>query len=78
MRSGTRYWNDGRRPVLWCVDKRYYGSYRSWDALHITPDWLVTTKSGDKVLYMEADATSEEDALAMGLKSKLFLVLSPC
>lgn len=60
-----------RVPVYWQVDDGQYSQARSWDGMTVQPQWLfpVRTKPGhpqERMLYLEADATSgDESALSL-------------
>lgn len=63
-------WNRGRDPVLWRVQQGQYGLVHAWRKLfrHVRQegaDWFVYTKKGDRILYVEADATTTQHALAL-------------
>jgi Family of unknown function (DUF6739) len=64
-----RHWQHGRMPVFWHVNKTEYGFSQAWDRIDMTQDWLIRTKKGEEVLYIEADATNVEEALALGKPS---------
>ncbi|MCA9371531.1 hypothetical protein KC726_01400 [Candidatus Woesebacteria bacterium] len=53
-------------PVAWCVEPNKYGKNESWKGFSFYPSWLLKDKKGNKILYMEADASTGEQALALG------------
>ncbi|GAB5360280.1 hypothetical protein AAMO2058_000614400 [Amorphochlora amoebiformis] len=62
------YSDDGHYPVLWTVSGNY-ANITDWEPLFKDIDgiWYLKTRSGQSVLYMEADATNIEEAMALGL-----------
>jgi Family of unknown function (DUF6739) len=64
-----RFWYSGRYFVFWHVDKRKYGLTSSWENFSMHSDWMLPTVNGERILYIEADATNIEEALALGKHS---------
>ena len=58
----------GYVPVMWTMPNSNYSLLRNWEALFQDPgaEWFLRTKKGEKVLYIEADATNVDKALALG------------
>eukprot|EP00471_Norrisiella_sphaerica_P005521 CAMPEP_0184488658 /NCGR_PEP_ID=MMETSP0113_2-20130426/12966_1 /TAXON_ID=91329 /ORGANISM="Norrisiella sphaerica, Strain BC52" /LENGTH=657 /DNA_ID=CAMNT_0026871593 /DNA_START=553 /DNA_END=2526 /DNA_ORIENTATION=- len=63
-----RHSKKGRFPTYWQIRKFRYAILREWQPLFEQPDgvWYLRTKQGEKILYIEADATNVEEALALG------------
>ena len=47
----------GRVPCWWLIRSNGYASPRSWEGIGITPEWLMQTSTGKKLLLVEADGT---------------------
>ena len=58
------------RPMYWQVSEGRYFAEDAWRGL--TYEWsnfVTTTSTGKRLLYMEADATNEDQSLAIGRRS---------
>ncbi|KAJ3160146.1 hypothetical protein HDU86_000982 [Geranomyces michiganensis] len=62
----TKYTKNGTVPIAWHVRESEYGNPSAWEGLVIDDDALLTTNSGERLLYLEADTTMSEDALRLG------------
>uniref|UniRef100_A0A7S3YBG2 Uncharacterized protein n=2 Tax=Lotharella globosa TaxID=91324 RepID=A0A7S3YBG2_9EUKA len=53
---------------MWTVQSGNYASLTDWEPMFSDPtaQWYLTTRNGEKILYIEADATNVEEALALG------------
>ena len=55
----------GSLPVYWHIPSGEYGRDEVWEDLIIDDDWLFTSRNGQTVFLLEADATVTEQALAL-------------
>ncbi|KAI8591099.1 hypothetical protein BDZ88DRAFT_66388 [Geranomyces variabilis] len=62
----TTHTKNGTVPIAWTVRESEYGNPSAWEGLIIDDDALLTTNSGERLLYLEADTTMSEDALRLG------------
>ncbi|TPX62788.1 hypothetical protein SpCBS45565_g06920 [Spizellomyces sp. 'palustris'] len=63
------YTRNGSVPMAWHIRENQYGSPQAWTGLVIDEPALLKTKSGERLLYIEADGTNSEDALRLGTES---------
>lgn len=49
-------------PIYWQVNNGRYSHADSWDRLRIPQEWIFTTAQGEKLLVLEADATSGQQS----------------
>ena len=60
-------------PVFWQVKDGEYSKKDSWNGMTIPKEWLYNTKSGQQLLYLEADATSgDNNALSLQQNSHYY------
>lgn len=65
INSLIQHHGGGNLPVYWHVPAGEYGRDEVWEKLIIDDDWLFTSRAGQSVFFLEADATATEQALAL-------------
>ncbi|KAI9096650.1 hypothetical protein DFS34DRAFT_650736 [Phlyctochytrium arcticum] len=59
----------GSIPIAWHIRENQYGSPLAYAGLTVDEPSLLKTKTGERLLYLEADGTNSEDALRLGTHS---------
>lgn len=71
----SKYAGRPQVPIFWQVDNRSYSRTSSWKGMRVPSQWLFDgDDKSTKLLYLEADATSGDDASALALMHDALLL----